>query len=51
MMGTELVPVTLIFNQLTRLIAREDCINVSRCESLRSYINNKSHRVYVYKTQ
>jgi hypothetical protein len=36
-MGTELVPETLIFNQLTRLIAQEDYINVSRRESLGSY--------------
>jgi hypothetical protein len=27
MMGTELVPETSIFNQLSRLIAREDFIN------------------------
>jgi hypothetical protein len=32
MMGTELVPETsVIFNQLTRLIAREDFINVMKC--------------------
>lgn len=31
MMGTESVPETsAIFNHLTRYIAREDCINVSR---------------------
>jgi hypothetical protein len=34
---TELIPETSIFNQLTRLIAREDFINVSRRESFRSY--------------
>jgi hypothetical protein len=38
MMGTELVPETSIFKQLTRLIAREDFINVSRRESFKSYI-------------
>jgi hypothetical protein len=27
-MGTELVPETSIFNQLTRLIAREDSVNI-----------------------
>jgi hypothetical protein len=37
-MGTELVPETSMFYQLTRLIAREDFINVSRRESLRSYM-------------
>jgi hypothetical protein len=29
MMGTELVPETLIFNQLTQLIAQEDFINLA----------------------
>jgi hypothetical protein len=32
-MGTEPVPQMSIFNELTRLIARENFINVSRCES------------------
>jgi hypothetical protein len=40
MMGTEKVPETsVIFNQLTRLIAREDFINVSHREIFRSYKN------------
>jgi hypothetical protein len=38
MIGTELVPGTLIFNQLTWLIAREDFINASRRESFGSYM-------------
>jgi hypothetical protein len=37
-MRMEKVPETSIFNHLTRLIAWEDFINVSRCESFRSYI-------------
>jgi hypothetical protein len=38
-MGTEMVPEKLvIFNQLTWLIAQEDLINFSNCESFRSYI-------------
>jgi hypothetical protein len=40
MMGTEMIPETLaIFSQLTRLIAREDFINVCRRESFRSYLS------------
>jgi hypothetical protein len=39
LMGTDMVPETsVIFNQLTRLVAREDFINVSRLESFRSYV-------------
>jgi hypothetical protein len=39
MMGTEIVPeMSVIFNQLTWPIVREDLINFGRCESLRSYI-------------
>jgi hypothetical protein len=35
--GTEMVPEMLVIsNQLTRLIAQEDFINVSHCESFRS---------------
>jgi hypothetical protein len=38
MMGTEVVPeASVIFNQLTRPIAREDFINFSLRESFRSY--------------
>jgi hypothetical protein len=37
MMGTETVPETLDFNELTRLSAREDFINFSRRESFTSY--------------
>jgi hypothetical protein len=38
MIGTEIVPETsVIFNQLTRLITREDFINFGRCENLRLY--------------
>jgi hypothetical protein len=38
MMDTEMVPeMSLIFNQLTRLIAREDFINVRRRKSFSSY--------------
>jgi hypothetical protein len=38
MMGTEMVPETsVIFNQLTWLIAREDYINFSRRETFTSY--------------
>jgi hypothetical protein len=37
MMGTELVPETLIFNELTQLIVREDFINFSCHESFKSY--------------
>jgi hypothetical protein len=33
MMGTETVPETLDFNELTRLSAREDFINFSRREA------------------
>jgi hypothetical protein len=43
MMGMELVPETSIFNKLTWLIAREDFIDVSRCESFRSYNKNKDN--------
>lgn len=40
MMGTEIVPeISAIFNQLTGLIVRENLINFSRRESLRSYGN------------
>jgi hypothetical protein len=43
MFGTELVPETsVIFNQLTRVMAREDFINVSRRESFTSYIHSGS---------
>jgi hypothetical protein len=36
-----MVPETAaVFNQLTRLIGREDFINFSRRESFRSYINH-----------
>jgi len=38
MMGTETVPETLDFNELTRLSAREDFINFSRRESFTSYM-------------
>jgi hypothetical protein len=38
MMGTEMVPETLDFNELTRLSAREEFINFSRRESFTSYI-------------
>jgi hypothetical protein len=38
MMGTETVPETLDFNELTRLSAREEFINFSRRESFTSYI-------------
>jgi hypothetical protein len=39
MMGTEMVPETsVIFYQLAQLIAQEDFIKFSRCESFRSYI-------------
>jgi hypothetical protein len=37
MMGTETVPETLDFNELTRLSAREEFINFSRRESFTSY--------------
>jgi hypothetical protein len=37
MMGTEMVPETLDFNELTRLSAREEFINFSRRESFTSY--------------
>jgi hypothetical protein len=45
-MGMELVPETSIFNELTRLIAREHFINVSRCESFRSYSLQSSIDVF-----
>jgi hypothetical protein len=38
MMGTETVPETLDFNELTRLPAREEFINFSRRESFTSYM-------------
>jgi hypothetical protein len=38
MMGMELVPEISIFNELIRLIAQEDFINVSHRESFRSCI-------------
>jgi hypothetical protein len=37
-MGTELVSETLIFNEVTRLLAREDSINIRRRESFKSYV-------------
>jgi hypothetical protein len=40
MMGTETVPETLDFNELTRLSAREEFINFSRRESFTSYTMN-----------
>jgi hypothetical protein len=40
MMGTDIVPETsVMFNQRTQLIAREDLINFSLRESFRSYIS------------
>jgi hypothetical protein len=40
MMGTEMVPETSVssYNQLTRLIAREDLIEFSRRKNLKSHI-------------
>jgi hypothetical protein len=37
MMGTEMVPETVVFNELTQPKAHEDSINVSHCESITSY--------------
>jgi hypothetical protein len=48
MMGMELVPETLIFNQLTWLITQEDFINVHRRESFRSYITTMFKRQIMY---
>jgi hypothetical protein len=39
-MGTELVPETLYLNELTRLCAREDCIESCRRESFKTYSIN-----------
>jgi hypothetical protein len=46
MMGMELVPEMSILNKLTQLIA-QDFINVSRCESFKSYIAS-SHLKFKY---
>jgi hypothetical protein len=44
-MGTELVPETLEdFNILTRLLVRENFIEFSRCENIKSY--TESHYVH-----
>jgi hypothetical protein len=59
MLGTEMVPETsVIFNQLTRLVAWEDFIKVSRRESFGSYgkliavmaisLNESSYYYYYY---
>jgi hypothetical protein len=44
MMGTETVPETLDFNELTRLSAREEFINFSRRESFTSYSHLHTRR-------
>jgi hypothetical protein len=46
MMGTEMVPETLDFNELTRLSAREEFINFSHRESFTSYTFEKLNDAY-----
>jgi hypothetical protein len=45
-MGTELVPETLYSNELTRLCAREDCIESCRRKSFKTY-NNMIHHLMI----
>jgi hypothetical protein len=49
MMGTETVPETLDFNELTWLSAREDFINFSRRESFTSYFKTMLYKYYFAK--
>jgi hypothetical protein len=48
MMGTETVPETLDFNELTRLLGREEFINFSRRESFTSYTKNRHNRFSIH---
>jgi hypothetical protein len=51
MMGTEMVPETLDFNELTRLSAREEFINFSRRESFTSFMKrDANHKGSVLET-
>jgi hypothetical protein len=44
MMGTEMVSETVVSNDLTWLIAQEDFINISHCESIISYSVNSYYQ-------
>jgi hypothetical protein len=49
MMGAEMVPETsVIFKQLTWMIAREDFINVCQCESFTSNKNSVNFVAYMF---
>jgi hypothetical protein len=45
-MGTELVPETLYSNELTRLCARENCIESCRRESFKTYTSSVDFRAF-----